>query len=88
MFGVHFEKSVDSLLEWNWIGYSINVNQVNCVDVFVEFAISLLILCLFVPSVIDSGILKSLIMLVFLFISAFVSINFSFMYFETLLLGA
>ena len=48
-----FEKSVDSVLEWNWIGYSININQVNCVDIFVEFAISLLILSLFVPSVIS-----------------------------------
>lgn len=82
------QKSVNSASEWNWVAFSINVNQVNFVDPAVEFAISLLIFCLLVPSVIDSGMLKSLIILVFLSISAFISISFSFMYFEALLLEA
>lgn len=82
------QKSVNSASEWNWVAYSINVNQVNFVDPAVEFAICLLIFCLLVPSVIDSGMLKSLIILVFLSISAFISISFSFMYFEALLLEA
>ena len=45
------QKSVNSAPEWNWVAYSINVNQVNFVDTAVKFARSLLIFCLLVPSI-------------------------------------